>query len=49
MARKVEQKGWARVRELVGYYRYDTAAELATLNEIRELNALPKYFLRSRS
>jgi hypothetical protein len=23
----VEQKNWARVRELVGYYRYDTAAE----------------------
>ncbi len=25
----VEQKNWARVRELVGYYRYDTGAELA--------------------
>ena len=36
----VEQKNWARVRELVGYYRYDTAAELAKLNEIWELDAL---------
>ena len=36
----VEQKNWARVRELVGYYRYDTAAELATLNEIWALDAL---------
>ncbi|MEO5778839.1 MAG: transposase family protein [Arthrobacter oryzae] len=35
----VEQKNWSRVRELVGYYRYDTAAELATLNEIWELDA----------
>lgn len=30
----VEQKNWARVRELVGNYRYDTEAELAKLNEI---------------
>jgi hypothetical protein len=30
----VEQKNWARVRELVGYYRYDTPAELAKLNGI---------------
>jgi hypothetical protein len=36
----VEQKNWARVRELVGYYRYDTAAELAKLNEIWDLDAL---------
>lgn len=36
----VEQKNWARVRELVGYYRYDTAAELETLNAIWELDAL---------
>jgi len=36
----VEQKNWARVRELVGYYRYDTPAELAKLNEIWELDAL---------
>jgi transposase InsO family protein len=42
----VEQKNWARVRELVGYYRYDTAAELATLNEIWELDAVfANYFL----
>ena len=32
----VEQKNWARVRQLVGYLRYDTAAELAKLNEIWE-------------
>ncbi|MBU8867745.1 integrase catalytic domain-containing protein [Paenarthrobacter aromaticivorans] len=36
----VEQKNWARVRELVGYYRYDTPAELAKLNEIWDLDAL---------
>ena len=36
----MEQKNWARVRELVGYYRYDTAAELEKLNEIWELDAL---------
>jgi len=42
----VEQKNWARVRELVGYYRYDTPAELAKLNEIWELDALfTNYFL----
>ena len=34
----VEQKNWARVRELVGYLRYDTAAELEKLNEIWELD-----------
>ena len=34
----VEQKNWARVRELVGYYRYDTGAELEKLNEIWELD-----------
>jgi transposase InsO family protein len=42
----VEQKNWARVRELVGYYRYDTPAELAKLNEIWMLDALfTNYFL----
>jgi Integrase core domain len=42
----VEQKNWARVRELVGYYRYDTPAELTKLNEIWELDALfTNYFL----
>jgi hypothetical protein len=35
----VEQKNWARVRELVGYLRYDTAAELEKLNEIWELDS----------
>jgi hypothetical protein len=34
----VEQKNWARVRELVGYYRYDTPAELEKLNDIWELD-----------
>lgn len=34
----VEQKNWARVRELVGYLRYDTAAELDLLNQIWELD-----------
>lgn len=32
----VEQKNWTHVRELVGYLRYDTPAELALLNEIWE-------------
>jgi hypothetical protein len=42
----VEQKNWARVRELVGYYRYDTPAELAKLNQIWELDAdFANYFL----
>ncbi len=42
----VEQKNWARVRELVGYYRYDTTAELEKLNEIWELDAdFANYFL----
>lgn len=34
----VEQKNWTHVRELVGYLRYDTPAELALLNEIWELD-----------
>lgn len=34
----VEQKNWTRVRELVGYLRYDTPAELELLNEIWELD-----------
>jgi len=42
----VEQKNWARVRELVGYYRYDTPAELAKLNEIWELDRIfTNYYL----
>src|SRR4051812_24838132 len=36
----VEQKNWARVRELVGYLRYDTPEELATLNGIWELDRI---------
>jgi hypothetical protein len=36
----VEQKNWARVRELVGYLRYDTEAELAVLNGIWELDRI---------
>ena len=36
----VEQKNWSRVRELVGYLRYDTAAELELLNEIWELDRI---------
>lgn len=34
----VEQKNWARVRELVGYLRYDTAGELDVLNQVWELD-----------
>ncbi|TGD10436.1 DDE-type integrase/transposase/recombinase [Brevibacterium sp. S111] len=34
----VEQKNWTRVRELVGYLRYDTPAELELLNQIWELD-----------
>jgi hypothetical protein len=30
----VEQKNWAVVRQVVGYHRYDTAAELELLNRI---------------
>jgi len=42
----VEQKNWARVRELVGYHRYDTGAERAKLNEIWVLDAeFTNYFL----
>ncbi|WP_454790022.1 integrase catalytic domain-containing protein [Mycolicibacterium lutetiense] len=35
----VEQKNWSVVRILVGYYRYDTAAELLLLNEIWRLQS----------
>jgi transposase InsO family protein len=34
----VEQKNWTHVRELVGYLRFDSAAELAVLNRIWELD-----------
>lgn len=44
----VEQKNWARVRELVGYYRYDTEAELDLLNQIWAADdAFANYFLPS--
>ncbi|MGI8576325.1 MAG: integrase catalytic domain-containing protein [Nocardioidaceae bacterium] len=35
----VEQKNWAVVRTVVGYHRYDTAAELALLNQIWALQS----------
>jgi hypothetical protein len=34
----VEQKNWTHVRELVGYLRFDTEAELSVLNQIWELD-----------
>ncbi|WP_394278214.1 hypothetical protein [Microbacterium sp.] len=34
----MEQKNWARGRELVGYLRYDTLGELELLNRIWELD-----------
>ena len=34
----VEQKNWTHVRELVGYMRFDTDAELEVLNQIWELD-----------
>jgi hypothetical protein len=41
----VEQKNWTVVRTVVGYYRYDTAAELLLLNEIWQLQGmLTNYF-----
>lgn len=36
----VEQKNWTHVRQLVGYLRYDTRAELLLLNEIMALQSL---------
>ena len=41
----VEQKNWAVVRTVVGYYRYDTASEVLLLNEIWQLQSqLTNYF-----
>ena len=41
----VEQKNWAVVRTVVGYHRYDTAAELLLLDEIWQLQSkLTNYF-----
>jgi Integrase core domain len=46
----VEQKNWTVVRTVVGYYRYDTAAELLVLNEIWQLQSrLTNYFYPSRN
>src|SRR5450631_467417 len=36
----VEQKNWTMVRQLVGYLRYDTQAELELLNKIWVLQSL---------
>src|SRR5512142_387814 len=36
----VEQKNWTMVRQLVGYLRYDTAAEQTLLNQIWALQSL---------
>ena len=36
----MEQKNWAVVRTVVGYHRYDTAAELLLLNKIWVLQSL---------
>ncbi|MGH9079810.1 MAG: integrase catalytic domain-containing protein [Acidimicrobiales bacterium] len=41
----VEQKNWTHVRELVGYLRFDTDAELEVLNEIWELDQTFTNFL----
>jgi hypothetical protein len=41
----VEQKNWSTVRNLVGYHRYDTPAELALLNKIWTLQSrVSNYF-----
>lgn len=41
-------ENWARVRGLIGYYRYDTATELEVLNDIWALDdAFANYFLPS--
>ena len=41
----VEQKNWTHVRELVGYLRFDTEAELCLLNEIWELDRVYTNYL----
>jgi hypothetical protein len=41
----VEQKNWTHVRELVGYLRFDTEAELAVLNRIWELDQIYTNYL----
>jgi hypothetical protein len=41
----VEQKNWSRVRELVGYHRYDTLRELDLLNRIWEQDRIFSNYL----
>ena len=41
----VEQKNWTHVRELVGYLRFDTEAELGVLNRIWELDRVYTNYL----
>jgi hypothetical protein len=41
----VEQKNWTHVRELVGYLRFDTEAELGILNEIWQLDRIYTNYL----
>jgi hypothetical protein len=41
----VEQKNWTHVRELVGYLRFDTEAELAVLNHIWDLDRIYTNYL----
>jgi hypothetical protein len=41
----VEQKNWTHVRELVGYLRFDTEAELAVLNRIWDLDRIYTNYL----
>ena len=41
----VEQKNWTHVRELVGYLRFDTEAELGVLNRIWELDRIYTNYL----
>ena len=44
----VEQKNWTHVRQLVGYLRFDTAAELDVLNELWALDGLFTNYLLSQ-
>lgn len=40
------QKNWSVARKAVGYHRYDTAAELALLDQFEELLRLqPNFFV----
>ena len=44
----VDEKNWSRVRELVGYLRYDTPGELEPLNQILELDRIFTNYLISQ-